>query len=491
MDPIVGLLLGLGAGLAVGAGLGWLAARLRGASGLSAALADASKAREQSAGQVASAQSRAEAAEAQLKESRAEAAEERTKRAAADQARATADAQRAALEARERELREFVERSRTEFQNAFQALSKQALESSSRSFLDLAKQAFKADATEAASQLEARKKEIETLVTPLKESLGKLDLATQEMDKRRVSAYATIEELVRGVREQTKTLEQRAGSLEASLRGSSQARGRWGEVALRNVVELAGMTEHCDFHEQTATDDGTRPDFTIRMPNAQRIAVDSKAPLSAYLEACEATEDVTRTAALRKHAADLRVHVKALSSKAYWERIGEGIDFVVLFLPGDSFLSAAFEGNSEIFDEAARARVLLATPVTLLALLRSVALSWQQARVAENAKEIAATAKELYDRAAVFSRHLAAIGKGLTSATSAYNQAVGSYQLRLIPVARRLEELGAADRSSKEVASLESVDLTARALPAPAQGENGDGTAEGDPDVDAEDAAEE
>jgi DNA recombination protein RmuC len=222
-------------------------------------------------------------------------------------------------------------------------------------------------------------------------------------------------------------------------------------MALRRVAELAGMTEHCDFEEQRAIGDGKRPDMTVHLPGNRVIAVDAKAPLSAYLEAAEATDEKTRDGALDRHVKALKSHIKNLALRSYDEALDSDLDLVVMFLPGDPFLAAAFAKDPDLQVEALRSKVLIATPTTLLALLRTVAIYWQQRSMAENAEAIADTARELYERAAKFGEDLAKIGAGLGTALRAYNTAVGSFDRRLIPMSRKLEEMKVSEQSKREL----------------------------------------
>jgi DNA recombination protein RmuC len=268
---------------------------------------------------------------------------------------------------------------------------------------------------------------------------------------------------VKQLAQATQRLETGTTTLASALK-SSQVRGRWGEVALRNVAELAGMTEHCDFEEQSTTDAGGRPDMTVRLPGGRFIAVDAKAPLSAYLDAVAATDEAARSVFLDAHVAALRGHVKALADRDYPAALAGGVDLVVLFLPGDPFLAAAFAKDPELQVDALRRRVLIATPTTLVALLRTVGIYHQQESLAKNAAQIAEVARELYDRGAKFGEDLGRVGKGLQSALRAYNDAVGSFDARFVPMARKLEELRVPDGAKREIDAPPTVDEAPRAL---------------------------
>ncbi|MEZ5333475.1 MAG: DNA recombination protein RmuC, partial [Thermoanaerobaculia bacterium] len=309
-----------------------------------------------------------------------------------------------------------------------------------------------------------RRRAVETLLAPLRETLGRLDQRTAALEQARVEAYSGLSEQLKRLSLTTGDLQERTSSLATALRGSG-AKGRWGEVALRNVAELAGMSEHCDFVEQTAVEGGRRPDMTVRLPGNRWIAVDAKAPLRAYLDAVEATDSGERRKRLDEHVRALRQHVRDLAQRDYASSLPGEIDLVVLFLPGDAFLAAAFEHEPELQVEALRSKVLLATPTTLVALLRTVAIYWQQRSLAEHAEEIAGVARELYDRAAKLGEELDGVGRGLQSALDAYNRAVGSFKHRLLPMSSRLEQLKVTEQSRRELAAPEEIDTAPRSVP--------------------------
>ncbi|MEO8505240.1 MAG: DNA recombination protein RmuC [Acidobacteriota bacterium] len=362
------------------------------------------------------------------------------------------------------EQREFVERSRHDLEAVFRSLAASALEGSTEQLLKLAEQRLGSARTLAASDLDTRRAGIEALLEPLRDTLTRLDVRTAELERSRVDAYSRLDEQVKLLVNATGELHERTATLTSALRGSAQVRGRWGEVTLRNIAELAGMAEHCDFEEQKGQAEGVRPDMTVHLPGGGRIAVDAKAPMTAYMDAAEAGTEAERKTALGRHAADLRRHVKTLAERDYPGKLDGGFDLVVLFLPGDPFLSAAAEQDPDIQINALRARVLIATPTTLVALLRTVALYWQQRSVVENAETIARVAHELYDRAANFQNHLGAVGAGLKKALGAYNNAVGSYVGKLMPMGQRLESLKVTEHSNKQMELLETIDEAPRQL---------------------------
>ncbi len=361
------------------------------------------------------------------------------------------------------EQQRFLEATRGELENSFQALSAAALRSSTEQFLALAEQRLATSRGQATQDFEERRAAIEALVAPMRETLSQLAQRTGELERGRIEAYTRLETQVKELAESTSSLKTRTTELVGALRGSSQQRGRWGEIALRNVVELAGLTEHSDFEEQVATEGG-RPDLVVRLPGGRFLAVDAKAPLAAYLEAAEASSEEARRSAMARHARDLRNHVKTLAQRDYARGFAGSLDLVVLFLPGDPYLSAAVTADPGLQLDAFRSRVLIATPTTLLALLRTAAHFWQQNVLAENAQRIGEVAKLLYERLMTFSEHLGNVGTHLERATKAYNNAIGSFETRLQPLASRLDELrGAQAGAQAKIDSPARVETAVRA----------------------------
>jgi len=347
--------------------------------------------------------------------------------------------------------------------DAFKAISADALRASSASFLELARAALSREHEAARGDLDKRQAAIGELVAPVKDSLGKLDVHLREIEKAREGAYGALHEQLRAVGEAQGLLRAEAQNLVKALR-APQVRGRWGEVQLRRVVELAGLVDRCDFDEQVSTgpaDGRLRPDLVVHLPGGRDVVVDAKAPLAAYLEAVEAKDEATRAARLADHARQLRAHVDALSKKAYWEQFRQAPEFVILFLPGESFYAAALEADPSLLEGSAERRVLLATPTTLIALLRSVAAGWRQASVAENAERVAALGRELHKRLGDLAGHLAHVGGSLDAAVHHYNRAVGSFESRVLVTARRFEALGVAG-DAVTLPTVEPVEVQAR-----------------------------
>ena len=362
-----------------------------------------------------------------------------------------------------------LEEARKTLLESFQALSAEALKSNNQAFIALARSQFETLQAQARGDLETRQKAIDGLVNPLKESLGRYEQQILEMEKARQKSYGALDEQLRTLAQANKRLEEETRHLASALSSPLKARGRWGELTLRRVVELAGMSEHCDFTEQETitTEAGRqRPDMIVNLPGNRRIAVDAKVPLQAFLDAVNPEKpEKERAEALAAHGELVRNHMNQLSERKYWEQVGPELELVVLFLPGESFFSAAMEQDRQLIDDGMQKKVVLATPTTLIALLRSAAYLWQQEMVTQNARQISELGREVYDRLKTFLSHFEALGSSIGRAVESYNKAVGSMEGRVLVSARKFRELGAA--AGEEIAELEPVDETPRALAAP------------------------
>jgi DNA recombination protein RmuC len=345
-------------------------------------------------------------------------------------------------------------------------LAQQALRENSDNFLKLARESFAREQAGMQGALREREVALAQLVEPIRSALEKSETQIQAMERERRDAFTSLRTQIETLASGQSALQRETRNLVTALR-RPEVRGRWGELTLRRVVELAGLSEHCDFTEQLNVSgaQGTlRPDLIVHMPDGRDLVVDAKTPLDAYLEAIDAATDDARRAATARHAQQVEARVRELASKAYWEQFAHSPEFAVLFLPGDQFLSAALAERPELLENALRQSVIIATPSTLIALLKAVAYGWRQAQVAENAAEIRDLGQELHRRLGSFVSHLARTGQRLEGAVEAYNSAVGSLERQVLPQARRFTELGAA--TGAELAPLETIERLVRA-PAP------------------------
>jgi DNA recombination protein RmuC len=348
---------------------------------------------------------------------------------------------------------------------SFKALSAEALQSSITQLTEMAQAQLRTVQTEAKGDLDKRQQAVEQLVAPLKEQLGRVDGQLLRLDQERRESRGRLESQLKTLTETGDRLRTETGALVTALR-KPNARGQWGQMQLRNVVEAAGMLKHCDFAEQHSYvgDESTlRPDMVVNLPGGKCVVVDAKSPLQGVLDAYQARDDAERERHLRDHARLLRKHVKALAEKAYWARLETTPDMVVMFLPGESLLGAALEADPALLQDAMAQRVLIATPTTLLALLHSVAYGWQQERVAESAQAISELGRELYGRLVKLSTLMGTLGTRLNGAVRAYNEMVGSYEARVLPGARRFADHGAVSEG-RELPELEPVTVSARAV---------------------------
>lgn len=359
---------------------------------------------------------------------------------------------------------EILNRAEEELRDTFKSLASDALRSNNNTFLELAQTQLTTFQNQAKGELESRQKAVETLVAPIKESLSNVDAQIRQMEQQRGSAYATLTEQVRALSVTQEQLRDETGNLVKALRSPS-VRGQWGEIQLKRVVEIAGMLPYCDFSEQETihTSDGRlRPDLIVKLPGGKNIVVDAKTPLEAYLNAIESNDDEVRRAQLREHARQVRGHMEKLSAKSYWSQFEASPEFVVMFLPGETFFSAALEQDPRLIEEGIHQQVIPASPTTLIALLKAVAFGWRQEKLARSAQQISALGKELHDRLRVLAAHLENAGKGLDRAVESYNKAVGTLESRVLVSARKFGELGAP--IAEEIGEVEPIETTARTL---------------------------
>jgi DNA recombination protein RmuC len=341
--------------------------------------------------------------------------------------------------------------------DAFQSLAADALNSNRSAFLDLARASFEGFQKEAALQFDSRQTAIDGLVQPIAETLKKVDVKLAEAERERIDAYARLTEKV-------SALGSTADSLSRALR-TPAVRGRWGEMQLRRVVEIAGMLQRCDFDEQPPLqgDNGRlRPDLIVHLPGGKQIVVDAKSPLEAFLDAQDTSDEDTRAARLQAHARQVRDHMDRLGGKAYWEALATSPEFVVMFLPGETLFSTALQHDVRLIEYGLDQRVLLASPITLIALLTTIAHSWRQDALTENFREVAALGRELYERLATFSGHLNEVRKKLDGAVQSYNQAAGSFESRVLVTARRMKDLNVT--TAEELPPAETIDTVPRVL---------------------------
>jgi DNA recombination protein RmuC len=362
-----------------------------------------------------------------------------------------------------------LEEARVHLTGEFARISAEALHQNNQQFLQLADTKLNETRQAADGELAKRQQAIEQLLRPIGAQLEKYEAGMQRLEVERQRAYTSLTEQMKYLSSSQEQLQKETRNLVTALR-SPQTRGRWGELQLRRVVEMAGMIEHCDFEEQVTTDSDAgrlRPDMVVHLPGGRKVAVDAKVPMQAFLDANDADDESLRRTNLANHGRQLKAHVDALAKKEYWKRVEPSPEFVVAFIPGDPLLTAALEHEPGLMEHAAANHVLLATPTSLIALLRAVAYGWQQDSLAENARQIQRDGAQLYERLALLGEHFAGVGRGLNSAVVAYNKAVGSLESRVLVTARRFVDKGVVGAGERDLPSPAPVDTLTRALQAP------------------------
>jgi DNA recombination protein RmuC len=454
-------------GLFIGAVIAWLLCAARAKASLGTTLRGQES-------RTAAAEARAEEIRQQLVSARHDFETVRDRLREAEIARAAADTRAIQTEKHLAEQRKLLEEAKVKLGDTFKSLAADALAGNNQGFLTLAEAKFRALTDHASSDLDVRRKEIERLVQPLADSLSAYHKETKELEEKRLKDLTVLGEQLRFLALAHTSLQTETAKLVNALK-SPQIRGRWGEIALRKTAELAGMSPHCDFLEQESVTTETgrlRPDMVVKLPAGREVVVDSKVPLGGFLEALEAKTDEEREAALIKHAGHVNQHVAKLASKDYWDQFPSAPEFVVLFIPNDSFFAAAAEKDPSLVESALTKKIVIATPTTFIALLRAIAYGWRQERVAESAQRISNLGQELYDRMGTLAEHLLKIGGSLSKAVDSYNMAVGSLECRIFPSARKFKILGAGTK--KEIDELQSIDQRPRGLTFPETPVQGD-----------------
>lgn len=345
---------------------------------------------------------------------------------------------------------QMLDESRDQFYNAFTGLSQQALQDNNTQFLQLAQETMGRFQQSAQLDLEHRKESVDDLIKPIQQALDRTTQQVNQIEKQRHESFGALTEQLKSIAGDQDNLRQETRKLVTALR-RPEVRGQWGEVSLKRIAELAGMVEYCDFTEQVHRSDKEhiiRPDMVVNMPDSRQLIIDAKTPMDAYLDAASTEDDIERKIQLIRHAKIVRDHMRELSSKRYWDQFENSPDFVILFIPGDQFLSAALEHDKSLLADSLSERVILATPSSLIALLRAVAFGWKQESLAENAGQIRELGEELYKRVAVYTEHMTRLGKTLTSSVDHYNKAIGSLERSVLPGARRFSELGIQEKKA-------------------------------------------
>jgi DNA recombination protein RmuC len=399
----------------------------------------------------------------------------RAKLEAEQNAKVKAETQLSETQERLKEERALLEEAKTKLSDTFKSLAGDTLDNTTSAFLKLAKETFDKVLTEAKGDLGQRQEAIQGLVKPLSDSLKQFEEHVRSIEKNRQEAYSGLTEQVKSLSTAQQQLQKETGNLVTALR-TPKVVGSWGQIALERVVELSGMSEHCDFTKEVSVTTETgrlRPDLIVQLPGGRQIVVDAKATFDAYQEAVAAESEDDRKALLGKHAAQIRAHMIGLANKDYWRQFETTPEFVVMFIPGESFFAAAVDIDRRLLEDAMERRVILATPTTLLALMRAVAYGWRQEQIAKNAQEISELGKQLYERMKTLADHITGIGNGLEKANAAYNSAVGSIESRVLPAARKFKDLGVT-QGGTEIPIVQPIETTTRALSAPELSEEGE-----------------
>lgn len=433
---VVALIAGLLAGIALGFLIGWLVARNAGAG----------------------AAARAEAAETQLAGAQGDLAGKNSEMVRLQGELAAAQTHAQQQQANIEQQRQLIDDAQKHFREAFNVLATEALRQSKEDFFTLASEHFKGFQISATAELEKRHKAIESVVTPVRETLDKVEAQIRNTETKQAEAHGALTKGLSQLAETHEKLQAETRNLVTALR-SPTVRGRWGEIQLRKVVEMAGMVEYCDFETQKTTQaaDGLqRPDLIVNLPGGKTVVVDAKTPLDAYLRAAEAQDDSQRQSDLQAHARQVGDHIKKLSAKSYWSQFEATPEFVVMFLPGEAFFSAALEQNPSLIQDGVESNVILATPTTLIALLRAISYGWQQERLARDAQQIANLGKELSGRMTTFIDHMQKLGSQLNNAVKSYNNAVGSMESRVLVTARKFSETVGTSAEISELPPIET-----------------------------------
>ncbi len=444
--------------LAVGVAIGWLVARASVAGGYESQLRSLDSAK-------AAAESSATEVRKQSDTLRSEMAQARTRIEQESSLRAAAEASLSKTEENLKQQRALLDEAQAKLSDAFRSLAGEALSESTNQFLKLAESRLETLQVDANSQLNSKKVEIDGIVNPLNETLKELKAELNRVESSRQEAYGQLTSQVHALNDMNRQLRDETGSLVNSLR-QPQIKGKWGELTLRRAIELAGLSPHCDFNEQhrVDTEDGIlRPDLVIHVAGGKHIVVDSKVPLHAFLSVVSAQNENDRLVAMKSHVDLVRKHIRDLSSKTYWSQFEQTPELVVLFMPAEAFFSAALEQDRDLMEDAMKQRVILASPTTLIALLKSVAYGWRQEDVSRNAEKISDLGRKLYDRVLTFLNHMEGIRRNLEATNKAYNSAVGALESRILPSVRSFRELGV--QTTEEIALNQPTEISLRELP--------------------------